>query len=40
MRYTRRSRKKIVASSVYGMLRYLLNFGNNTKMLMNRSLYK
>ena len=38
--YNRRSRKKIVASSVYGMLRYLLNFGNNTKMLMNRSLYK
>lgn len=38
--YARRSRKKIAASSVYGMLRFLLNFGNNTKMLMNRSLYK
>ena len=38
--YARRSRKRIAASSIYGMIRYAINFGNNTKMLMNRSSYK
>ena len=36
----RRSRKKIAASSIYGLTRYLVDLGNNPKMKMNRSFYK
>lgn len=38
--FARRSRKKIFAASLLGLTKYLTNFGNDTRMLMNRKFYK